>query len=118
MRRLPLCLLFGHLARAGTDTLPLGMWKTAVSRQFELQKASSTRSSAFPSKAQHQASMNRALEDRIKRGKANNELEQQLSRGQTQLESLQHDLKDEEAEAFETSELNSEVCVPDSSRRC
>ena len=55
--------------------------------------------------------MSRALEDRIKRGKQNNELEQMLSRGQAELERLQHELKDEESDAFETSELNSEVCV-------
>ncbi|KAL8293196.1 hypothetical protein RQP46_000890 [Phenoliferia psychrophenolica] len=95
--------LCGKIADAHREDLQ------AISRQFELQKASSTRSSAFPSKAQHQASMNRALEDRIKRSKANNELDQQLSNGKVLLERLQQELKEEEADAFETSELNSEV---------
>lgn len=56
--------------------------------------------------------MHKATEDRIKRGKQNNELEQMLFRGQAELERLHQELKDEEADAFETSELNSEVYVP------
>lgn len=62
--------------------------------------------------------MHKATEDRIKRGKQNNELEQMLFRGQAELERLHQELKDEVADAFETSELNSEVYVsPRGSRR-
>lgn len=43
--------------------------------------------------------------------KANSELEQQVYHLQGELERLQQELKDEEAEAVDALELNSEVCV-------
>lgn len=46
--------------------------------------------------------------------KANSELEQQVYHLQGELERLQQELKDEEAEAIDALELNSEVCVRDS----
>lgn len=48
--------------------------------------------------------------------KANSELEQQVYRLQGELERLQHELKDEEAEAVDALELDSEMLVPVSSQ--
>ncbi|KAM0754119.1 hypothetical protein T439DRAFT_323004 [Meredithblackwellia eburnea MCA 4105] len=81
----------------------------AIARQYEQQKASAIRSSALPSQAEHEQRMQQATADRIKKGKQNNELEQMVYRGQAELERLQQELKDEEQDAFEVSELNSEV---------
>lgn len=51
-------------------------------------------------------------QSRLTEMKANSEREQQVYRLQGELERLQQELKDEEAEAVDALELNSEVCVP------
>jgi hypothetical protein len=81
----------------------------AISRVYEQQKLSTTRSSALPTPEEHEARMASALADRRLRLKQNGELEQGLYRYQAELARLQHELKDEEADAFEVSELNGEV---------
>lgn len=92
------------------DGFEAGGWLgTALSRKYEQQRASATRAPGLPSAAEHEARMQQATADRIKRGKQNNELEQTLYRHQAELERLQQELKEEEADAFEISELNSEV---------
>ncbi|KAI5479591.1 nuclear pore complex protein Nup133 [Pseudohyphozyma bogoriensis] len=81
----------------------------AMSRTFEQQRLSATRSPALPSQQEHEARMAIALADRRAKMKQNGELEQTLYRLQADVERLQQELKEEEADAFEVSELNGEV---------
>ncbi|GAA5863806.1 hypothetical protein JCM1840_005773 [Sporobolomyces johnsonii] len=81
----------------------------SLSREYEHARLSSARSATHPSAAEHEAKLGAMLQARVTGMKANSELEQQVYRLQGELERLQQELKDEEADAVEVAELNSEV---------
>lgn len=87
----------------------LTLWRADLSRVYEQQKSASTRSNALPSASEHEARMLTAQADRLAILKQNVDLEQTLYRCQGELERLQQELKDEEGDAVEVTELNSEV---------
>ncbi|BGP13784.1 hypothetical protein JCM10213_006384 [Rhodosporidiobolus nylandii] len=81
----------------------------AISRDYQQAQIASQRSSAVPSANAHEAKMASLRQSRITGIKTNTELETQVLRLQGDLERLQQELKDEEAEAVDAGELNSEV---------
>ncbi|BGO97572.1 hypothetical protein RTG_01511 [Rhodotorula toruloides ATCC 204091] len=81
----------------------------AIARDHKQAELASQRSSAHPTTQAHEAKMTSLRQSRLTKMKANSELEQQVYRLQGELERLQQELKDEEAEAVDAMELNSEV---------
>ncbi|GAA6006385.1 kinetochore-associated Ndc80 complex subunit SPC24 [Rhodotorula paludigena] len=81
----------------------------AITREYKQAEVASQRSTALPSTEAHEAKMTTMRQARLAGMKANSELEQQVYHLQGELERLQQELKDEEAEAVDALELNSEV---------
>ncbi|GAA5885245.1 hypothetical protein JCM6882_009535 [Rhodosporidiobolus microsporus] len=81
----------------------------AISRDYHQAQLASQRSSAVPSAGAHEAKLASLRQSRIAGIKTNNELETQVLRLQGELERLQQELKEEEAEAVDAGELSSEV---------
>ncbi|BGP05902.1 hypothetical protein JCM10049v2_001721 [Rhodotorula toruloides] len=81
----------------------------AIARDHKQAELASQRSSAHPTTQAHEAKMTSLRQSRLSKMKANSELEQQVYRLQGELERLQQELKDEEAEAVDAMDLNSEV---------
>ncbi|BGP37751.1 hypothetical protein JCM10449v2_001673 [Rhodotorula kratochvilovae] len=81
----------------------------AITREYKQAELASQRSGALPSTEAHEAKMTAMRQARLGGMKANSELEQQVYHLQGELERLQQELKDEEAEAVDALELNSEV---------
>ena len=84
---------------------------TAIARDHKQAELASQRSSAHPTTQAHEAKMTGMRQARLATMKANSELEQQVYRLQGELERLQQELKDEEAEAVDALELDSEMSV-------
>lgn len=82
---------------------------TAIARDHKQAELASQRSSAHPTTQAHEAKMTGMRQARLATMKANSELEQQVYRLQGELERLQQELKDEEAEAVDALELDSEM---------
>ncbi|TKA56266.1 hypothetical protein B0A53_01558 [Rhodotorula sp. CCFEE 5036] len=81
----------------------------AIARDHKQAELASQRSSAHPTTQAHEAKMTGMRQARLATMKANSELEQQVYRLQGELERLQQELKDEEAEAVDALELDSEI---------
>ncbi|GAA5887174.1 hypothetical protein JCM3774_005345 [Rhodotorula dairenensis] len=81
----------------------------AIARDHKQAELASQRSSAHPTTQAHEAKMMGMRQARLATMKANSELEQQVYRLQGELERLQQELKDEEAEAVDALELDSEI---------
>ncbi|GJN88726.1 hypothetical protein Rhopal_001692-T1 [Rhodotorula paludigena] len=81
----------------------------AITREYKQAEVASQRSTALPSTEAHEAKMTTMRQARLAGMKANSELEQQVYHLQGELERLQQELKDEEAEAVDALELSSEV---------
>ncbi|GAA6004636.1 hypothetical protein JCM10207_000963 [Rhodosporidiobolus poonsookiae] len=81
----------------------------AISRDYHSAQLASKRSTAVPSATAHESKMASMRQARIAGIKSNNELETQVLRLQGELERLQQELREEEAEAVDAGELNSEV---------
>ncbi|BGP29932.1 hypothetical protein JCM10296v2_001684 [Rhodotorula toruloides] len=89
--------------------MPPVLISPAIARDHKQAELASQRSSAHPTTQAHEAKMTSLRQSRLTKMKANSELEQQVYRLQGELERLQQELKDEEAEAVDAMELNSEV---------
>ncbi|GAA5979128.1 hypothetical protein JCM11641_008435 [Rhodosporidiobolus odoratus] len=81
----------------------------AVSREYQQTQMTSQRSSSAHSAAAHEAQILSLRQSRLAGVKTNSELETQQLRLQGELERLQQELKEEEADAVDAGELNSEV---------
>ncbi|GAA6029228.1 hypothetical protein JCM8097_003578 [Rhodosporidiobolus ruineniae] len=80
----------------------------AISRDHDQARLNNQRSSTASATA-HEAKLAALRQSRVAGIKTNNELETQLLRLQGELERLQMELKEEEAEAVDAGELSSEV---------
>lgn len=94
---------------SATDALLPYTHPTAISREYHQHELSSRRSANIPSAEEHDAQMAAERAFIVSRLKSNRGLEQSVTQLQAELEELQRERKEEEADAVEVSELNSEV---------